>query len=538
MKQSSIIAMTMAALISSAVYAQAIHDADPLNREAAMLFVSAGELYPITSWPVEGSQLITALEGLAERNQETGQEARDLIRRLKATEGSLFWQAELATAFCARTFERLLPSERSRYYDTLLSYLGKPQLMTLSGGVNAPEGISADMAFSLRKEWDGVFSSAGNIPEFGQEGNPLPFDNHAMERADLRFILGKTIFSFGRNAVKTGQSGFFSLYPDDSLPYLDRIGISSRGDRIAFDWYASTIQPIPAFDGYDLALPAQLEGGDDQRPTVLVVKRLALQNRIFRFGLGQVVLYSRANAYYTLADFLPLIDWHAADVRPNNMALLLDAGWVPIPGLETFASIGFDEISGEAFGIVDSDIPTTWALLLGAKGNLLKGSAVFSPKLQLGYTHYLWGNYDAALSAHSSEDSTLARAVYRYASDGGAILMPLTSPFGPGAAWMQLELEFVSEDLPVSLAGDLLILGKFPEADLVSTRYARNVLLDRIPPFAVASLGVAATHTSRWTELYARPALYLTPADINVSFDLVVRLMLTGKESLSGEKSR
>lgn len=502
-------AVALAAL-GSPLAAQAIDDADPINARSAELFLRAGALYPLSSWPASANEIIRALGRLAADEPSFSEEATLLIEELKGRSDGSYASIAFALASRLDGFDRALPSEPAKTYDTRMRYIDAPPIARLDLGHADPRGIHADLSVRFRKEWSGDFSQKTNLPSLGAESNPLAIDNHVMERADLRLDRGVLGFAFGRSPVKFGSSGFHSLYPDDGIPYLDRIGLSVRDGALGFDWYVATIQPIRSYDGYDIAPADQLEGGDDQRPTVLTAKRIALYRPNFRFGIGQLAVYSRSNAYYTITDFIPLLDLHSSDVKPNNLSFILEFGWVPSPGLELYTTIGLDEISGDTFGIADSEIPTIWAAVFGAKGMLKLPSfdAILRPSIQLGYAHYLWGNYDAAASSHGDAPSDLAKAVYRYRLDNGSILMPLTSPFGPGAAWIELDASLSAAGFPIRLGLEALILAKHPLADLVATPYAQDTALSRFPPFALAALGLDLAYSRGNTALSVKPTAY------------------------------
>ena len=70
---------------------------------------------------------------------------------------------------------------------------------------------------------------------------------------------------------------------------------------------------------------------------------------------------------------------------------------------------------------------------------------------------------------------SLARMQYRYlASDGEAILLPLTSPYGPGAVWCKAGGSLALGASGFTLGAELLYLAKNPLANLITTEVYDN----------------------------------------------------------------
>ena len=96
--------------------------------------------------------------------------------------------------------------------------------------------------------------------------------------------------------------------------------------------------------------------------------------------------------------------------------------------------------------------------------------------LEAGYTQYLWGNFTA--TGQGGLTARHARALrYRYllGTNGDAGLIPLTSPYGPGALWFRLLAGQELGLLGLRLGTDILLLGKNTAANLIVTPYDQTV---------------------------------------------------------------
>jgi hypothetical protein len=106
---------------------------------------------------------------------------------------------------------------------------------------------------------------------------------------------------------------------------------------------------------------------------------------------------------------------------------------------------------------------------------------------ETGYTHYLWGNY----ACNDEKNDTwygiyLARAIYRYTPNRYAILMPLTSPYGPGSLWGKLVCKFIIPDINLQAGAELLLLFNNRSVNLVETPYRENSSLKSFNQWFVA----------------------------------------------------
>ncbi len=219
-------------------------------------------------------------------------------------------------------------------------------------------------------------------------------------------------------------------------------------------------------------------------------------------GLG---IFVRENNAFALADFFPVSSWHATQYRPFNLSLVFDLEAALFPGFRVMTQFGFDDVNAsDLFGVGDADIPTIPAAIVGCEYRRALASGELELYGELGYTHYLWGNFD------DESDARLARAIYRLFLDNGTRLMPLTSPYGPGAIWTNLEAAWRWRGgLYTSLFAELLF--RNPDVDLVNTDYVKDPAAGALAnKTGSLKLGIQARYRPwKWLELYTRPVLSL-----------------------------
>jgi hypothetical protein len=219
-------------------------------------------------------------------------------------------------------------------------------------------------------------------------------------------------------------------------------------------------------------------------------------------GLG---IFVRENNAFALADFFPVSSWHATQYRPFNLSLVFDLDAALFPGFRAMAQFGFDDVNAsDLFGVGDAPIPTIPAAIVGCEFQRRFSGGRLELYGELGYTHYLWGNFD------DENNAILARAIYRLFLDQDTRLMPLTSPYGPGTIWSNLEAAWRwPRGLYTGLFAELLF--RNPKVDLIHTPYAKDPALNALAnKTGTLKLGLEARWRPwKWLELYGSPALKL-----------------------------
>jgi hypothetical protein len=379
--------------------------------------------------------------------------------------------------------------------DLQRDYFAVPPLARGSIELGGPQGLALGLEAEARREFntnykDGFFQET-NFPLLGRDRNPVSVEKAAVTRGALYWRSPSIDLALGRDKVDYGKELEGSLYPSARLPFLDAFRARGRLGPFALDWMVATMDAIKDYDDYDVD-PNWVQGGspgdnglgygfdeDDGSgttsgdPTTILetLHRLSWDFGKFRVGLAENCIVARRNNRILITDILPLVSWHQASVMPNNMALYWDIAWDPMPGLSFAAEGGYDDINGNIVGVGDSAVPTIDAYVLGGRYRSDGGRGSVDAYFEAGYTHYLWGNFSAYRQGSITDVDPLARAIYRFRLNAGGALLPLTSPYGPGALWLRLEGGCRPWAAGPRIGAELLLLGKNEEADLIATPY-------------------------------------------------------------------
>ena len=210
-------------------------------------------------------------------------------------------------------------------------------------------------------------------------------------------------------------------------------------------------------------------------------------------------VYARPGNYFSLVDFFPVFSWHATAIDPYNMSLIFDLEAVPLPGLRVAAQFGFDDINTNAVGVGDEGIPTIPAAIVGAEYARPVESVDLALYAEAGWTHYLWGGFN--------DEYAPARAVYRLKRDGENLLLPLTSPYGPGNAWV-----FTEATVRWPRGGSLRVFAELvfhrQGADFLVPFHADSDLADNPMEGTLALGGEVRGRPWRWLEAWVRPTWF------------------------------
>jgi hypothetical protein len=285
--------------------------------------------------------------------------------------------------------------------------------------------------------------------------SPFPMESHFLTQSWLWYDFHPLQIEIGRDQVHWGPLDN-SLLVSDAVPFLDMIRGTIAGGPWTLDWIIST--PETRTNG----------GGNDVLYVELLnLHRLEYRTENWRWSFSEKYIVRRGTPTgpFVLADYFPVGVFHNADVNPNNNCLNFDGEWVPAAGFRVMGQLGFDDVDGRIFGIPDNPIPTIWAFLLGTEWQGTWDDAPVRLYGEVGMTHYLWGNYS----------DPQARALYLVALDRRTESMPLSAPYGPGTAWINLSARWSQG--PLSLSGKFEL---FDTKDGVNadTPYAYNWALE------------------------------------------------------------
>ena len=538
-------------------YAQPLMPTSPELSQARGLFTMAGRAFPVSAYPVAPDALATHLWNLAdtagESNQDLADQARKLAGALRPPQAAYSLGVELDLVYAQRLRSDEVLLEPGPYRDGIdfhRSYLTLPPLAVLELGMGKPRGFSIEAAGELRREWKEGWFADSNLMDLGQDRNPLALENNNISRGILRWHGEAGTVSIGRDKVHYGPAIGGTLYPSLRLPYWDSVRADLSLGPLSLNWYVATIQARKSRLGSSLdvdpgtgfgfetdpgdALDPELPG----TPSIILsaMHRFSWDFGSLQAGIAGLQVISRPNNYFHLTDIFPVISWHNSDVRQNNMMILADLAWTPLPGLVLNAVAGLDDVNAESVGVADhSGIPTIYAWVLGAEYYPRAFQGFSSLALELGYTHYLWGNYDGSMTM-GLDPNPLSKAIFRYLRDGGSVLLPLTSPYGPGAAWFTLGVQHQMTDLPFVFRLDATVLSKNTEANLVDTPYKEDSLVADADRVLFGSMAVGVEYHRGSLGVGVGPNILYQDGTWWAELDLTVRWKLGGNYLLRAKQ--
>ncbi len=371
--------------------------------------------------------------------------------------------------------------------DLYRNVISVPPMAAVDWELGAKQGLAVGFGIELRKQFmpdeNGTYFAADNFLPVGISGNPVATENSMITKGALYWHGAAFDIIFGRDKIDLGEGLKGSLYPSVRLPYLDAFQFKGHLGPLGMNWIVASLRGEASWDSGDDVDPNDgVSGGTDQYgfqgdpiPTVIIeaLHRFTWDFGELQIGVAGHDIYARRNNAYTLTDFFPVMSWHQADVTSNNLTVLVDASWTPLPDLRIMGMAGLDEMDASDVGVSDSGSPTVPAWVLGGSytGRLAGGS--FDLYGECGYTHYLWGNFDGSNYSPGDVDP-LERGIYRYQMDAGSGLIPLMSPYGPGATWGRLSVGYEFDSPRLRLGLELLVLSKMIDANLVDTPVFRS----------------------------------------------------------------
>ncbi len=424
-------------------------DTSPEVTELRRLYSEAGLVFPQGATPISRLRL--------------GELAGDLEGPGAAT---LHEELSLDRSIAIRaaidiTLEAYLETEdhKESLYDELQRV---DPLLAVHLSAETAEGPALHFSFDLQREFQQ--DSWSNVP-YPESGNPVPLENDNVTWGVLYLpVTGESWrfeAVFGRQPVHIGPSPNGSLGPSRRHPFLDALRLNLHAGSLTMTHIVAQLENRAA--GTDVSLPTASDTYD------FGISRILFNTHHFeyafdrlRLGVGARVILSRENNYFHINDYFPVFSWHNAQIEPKNMCLLADASYALLPGVEAYLQLGFDDIAGGPVGVGDTEVPTIDAYLAGLRYWTALGQRQVFGFAEVGYTHYLWGNYQPEVG--------LSRGIYRLNLDSGNRTMPLTSPYGPGVIWFASSATVgLSDTLRLTLDYELLSVNT--QANLFTTPY-------------------------------------------------------------------
>jgi hypothetical protein len=426
--------------------------------------------------------------------------------------------------------ELVEPYQDKSGIDLMRDFFDLPPFASFRLDVGSPTGLGAAIGGDIRRELATIgFFDDSNLPIDGTAGYAIAFERPFVSLGALWWKSPDFDVELGRDKVHYGDDLEGSIYPSARLPYLDALQTRWNIGPFKLEWMVSTMDAVESYDGIDvnpneglnpadypdagedpsLEAPDMPYGFfDDPNPTVIVeeLHRFSWNFGKLEIGTGSNMLIARRNNYIQLTDFLPFSSWHQTQILSNNLTVYLDATWKPYDCLTVAAEGGLDDFNANSIGIPDSGVPTIPALVVGARYADSFAPGKVSAYFEAGYTHYLWGNFSGTSDAPYDEDP-LAREQYRFLVVNGSALLPLTSPYGPGAMWLSAKGSLALAGSGLEIGADILVLSKNTEANLIDTPYAADPAVANAPRILFVSASVPVSYRMGSFTIYAEPDL-------------------------------
>ncbi|HCO49621.1 MAG TPA: hypothetical protein DIT55_09470 [Spirochaetaceae bacterium] len=401
-------------------------------------------------------------------------------------------EIDVTADYKLRTEKTLIEADGYRNgIDFRREYLDRAPIARIAFEYGAAKGLNLAVEAKIKRQWYGDYFYATNLCNIGDAGNPIAVENKFVSRGLISWLSPSLDIHFGRDSVDMNGGLEGGLLPSARLPFYDAFRARGRLGNLTMDWMIATIQARQSWevnrlgsDTYDVNPNANTNGNplevdknyygweDSDNPTIIAeaLHRFSWDFGAISLGVTGHTMMARRNNRFVLGDFFPVFSWHQAGILQTNNSMVLDFSWRPAANLLVAGQAGFDDISGQIFGIGDTAVPTIDAYVLGASYESRTALGAVFAYTEAGYTHWLWGNYDGK-SNPPYDQNPFMRFTFRYPLDSGSALLPLTSPFGPGALWWLLRGDMEIGGSGFKLGTEALILYKHSKADLVHTNY-------------------------------------------------------------------
>ncbi len=460
------------------------------------LYLQAALAFPSADFPLSEHSLAAFARRLGERAEdpEVRRQAEAYLQDLGYAEGVT--ELALVNRVSLEGYARAGTQDSS---DWVHEYLDRAPLWKLDMSWARLDKAAFFVEVHLSREYLGDLPY-WNLPAH-LKGNPVALENDQLGKGFVWYNAGPLQIELGRDQVHFGPLRS-ALLPSSRLPYLDLLRLVLPVGNLTMDLMISSLQNRQGIPE-DVDTSASPDITFDQNIIFVNQHRFQYDFGRVRAAVTGLGVFARPNNAFALADFFPVSSWHATQYRPFNLSLVFDLDAALFPGFRLMAQFGLDDVNAsDLFGVGDAPIPTIPAAIVGFEFERRFSAGGLELYGELGYTHYLWGNFD------DENNAVLARAIYRLFLDHGTRLMPLTSPYGPGAIWSNLEAAWRwPRGLYTSLFAELLF--RNPDVDLIHTPYLKDEALNALAnKTGTLKVGLEARWSPwKWLELYGRPAL-------------------------------
>ena len=430
--------------------------------------------------------------------------------------------------------------------DLMRSYFDRPPFLRLLLEGKTEGGLGAVAELSLRDQWTGDYFRTDNFPVVGTPGDPLLVENFFFTKAAVFYENPRFFFLFGREKPDYNGILLTGLLPGTRLPYLDTLRAQGKIGRLTIDWMVASIPSIQSWETQSGTLPDfdvdPNEGvnpagslfygwesspySDNPASTMILegLNRLTWDLGSVKIGVTDHAMMARRQNRFYVTDFIPVISRHQAAISQTNNSMVLDVSWRPLQELVFAAQAGFDDFNANAIGVSDTGSPTIDAYVAGIEYRANTGFGNISVDAEAGFTHWLWGNYDGS-EIWPNDVNPFLRFQYRYLADAGALLLPLTSPYGPGALWLDASAKIHLDRWNLDTALCFGYLSKNSDANLINTPLINNTVTAAAAKTKFITLALSLTWKqkvlagSSW-EIAARPELLYLDGNIWYEFRL------------------
>ncbi len=485
----------------------------PEVRDLTRLYRVAGEPFPTVAFPVSKSWLYEAAAGLSgSLPRRHSRRLDDYIERVRPRSDEIRTAVDLS-------FRPQLYLETNYLRDSITEKLRReaPALSVATSGAldDGPllyARVGAIRQYRLRQP-------SNLSPPLS--GNPLPYEFNNMYEGYLYWPFEFFTITFGRQKLDLGPAPRSSIALAPEVPYLDALRVTLDLGPVRMHHTISSIDNTKAGEDVDLPTPENQLYTFDRNQIFFNTHYFEYRFDTWRLGIGANLVVSREMNNFALSDFFPVFSWHNANILPRNMSAFVDATVPLAPGLEVYGQASFDDIRTTGAGIGDQPIPTIPAFTLGSRYSRFDDSLTWDLAVDLGYTHYLWGNFP--------RETGLSRAIYRLRTDNDSYAFPLTSPYGPGTLFALVGAEVEGPRFEASVLYE--VVGRKPEANLFTTEQKESDrLADQAYTYSHRIEVEGGYAVTDWLSLMLRPGLYARADGVDMYLDIGGTISYSGKE--------
>ena len=418
-------------------------------------------------------------------------------------------------------------SEWDPDYDYWRTYIEAPPLGAWALSAGQDGGFGVRVAADFRAQHSQEYPS--NNLFRSEEDNPLAVENFFISEGYFAGRYDGLLLQLGRSPVHFGAAGFSSALPSERLPYLDTLYYTWKLGPLKMTSYFGTLYngaggseidamaglpniDDPSNDGvikYNGPEPGTHQVAFDKTIILNTMHRFEWAFPKVRLGISAHNVISRENNALHIGDIFPVFSWHNAQVGVHNLSLVAEMEYTPISGLVLFGQAGYDDVNAEDIsGVGDTDIPTIYAYILGTNYETDTRSGRLGLNLEGGVTHYLWGNFH---EFDPDRGNYLSRAIYRYLRDEEMILLPLTSPYGPGSRWLKGSCNYKWSEIGIIAGLNFEVISHNSAASLVSTAYKADEAVSEADRELWGRLGLRFEYTDTVNTMHGY-SVYVEPA--------------------------